>query len=78
MAMILGWMFGSLLWLAIIFAAAYVASVAWHRGRNSRAAAPPAPPWHCRHMESRRCPNPSGCTGPCARFESDDPAPWVR
>lgn len=27
-------------------------------------------------METRTCP-PSGCAGPCARFESDDPTPWT-
>lgn len=31
----------------------------------------------CRVMETRTCPA-GPCHGPCARFESDDPAPWSR
>lgn len=30
----------------------------------------------CRIMETRRCPPAGRCSGPCARFESDDPTPW--
>lgn len=31
----------------------------------------------CRQMETRVCP-PMGCVDkPCARFESDDPTPWL-
>lgn len=32
----------------------------------------------CRLMETRTCPSAGTCTGPCARFESNDPTPWKR
>ena len=31
----------------------------------------------CRVMETRTCPPAGPCAGPCARFESDDPGPWL-
>ncbi|MER7973786.1 hypothetical protein ABTX35_33080 [Streptomyces sp. NPDC096080] len=38
-------------------------------------------PATCRRMETRTCPpaynGPCGDRRPCARFESDDPAPWL-
>jgi hypothetical protein len=33
-------------------------------------------PVACRRMDTRTCPPSGPCPGPCARFESDDPAPW--
>jgi hypothetical protein len=31
----------------------------------------------CRIMDTRSCPPAGTCSGPCARFESDDPTPWI-
>jgi hypothetical protein len=31
----------------------------------------------CRWMETRLCPPSGPCVEVCARFESDDPTPWI-
>lgn len=31
----------------------------------------------CRRMETRTCPPSGPCAEVCARFESDDPTPWM-
>ncbi|MYR11947.1 hypothetical protein GTY62_15305 [Streptomyces sp. SID724] len=37
----------------------------------------PAAPGFCRIMETRTCPPAGTCSGPCARFESENSAPWT-
>lgn len=60
----------------------------WHEARAisaylaSRVVNPLADPdAPCREMPTRACPESYGDTGcdgrPCARFESDDPTPWL-